>query len=149
MPDGSISATLGAQALGNATPWNLLGNVRSVPNNPSDMLQPGGWRQEIPTPKGMTDTQAINRLITADRSYDNGLDYETIPKWTSSGYNSNSYISGLFWAAFGYAPIIDTGGSFQIPGYDQPMPLYPLPEPTPLYPAGDEFPLYDIPGLFW
>jgi hypothetical protein len=112
------------------------------------MPQPGGWSQEIATPKGMTDTQAINRLITAAGSYDNGLDYERIPEWTSSGYNSNSYVSGLFLAALGYAPVIDTGGSFQVPGYDQPMPMYPLPEPTPLYSLYDEFPLYNIPFLF-
>jgi len=39
------------------------------------------------------------------------------------GYNSNSFISGLFRAAGIDPPTLNTGGKFQVPGYSKPMPI--------------------------
>lgn len=75
------------------------------------------------TPKGMTDTQFINRLIKSANSYQNNLNYDLYPKAGTNGYNSNSYVSGVIKAAGDTPPALNANGEFQAPGYEKPIPL--------------------------
>ncbi|MHB1260047.1 RHS repeat domain-containing protein [Thiobacillus sp.] len=62
--NGYKIATLGGQPFGGVNAFNApLGNLRSSPNNAGDSIFNATFLQRIDTPKGMTDTQFINRLI--------------------------------------------------------------------------------------
>lgn len=117
--NGYKIATLGGQPGGSTS----LGNLVSSPNDPGDSIFNATFLQRVETPKGMTDTQFINRLIRAANSYTGNLNYDLIPQAGTNGYNSNSYVSGVIKAAGGIPPILDTKGKFQTPGYDKEIPL--------------------------
>lgn len=85
--------------------------------------------QRIETPQGMTDTQFINRIIQAANGYQNNVPYDVRPDFTGN-YNSNSFVSGVLRAAGGGAPALNTGGAFQAPGYDMPIPIPSVPTNT-------------------
>jgi hypothetical protein len=78
--------------------------------------------QRVQTPDGMTDTQFIDSIIKASNSYGNNLNYDIRPDITGN-YNSNSYVSGVLIGAGAVPPMLDTGGKFQAPGFDKPIPL--------------------------
>lgn len=120
--DGKISATLGGQCCKDSSLLDPLGKLQSAPNYAGDSLANGTFSQVVPTPKGMTDTQFISGLINAANSYGNDLNYDATPS-KDGGYNSNSYVSGVLGAAGAKPPALNTGGKFQAPGYNKPIPL--------------------------
>jgi hypothetical protein len=126
--NGSNQATLSAEPQDSNIIW--YGNLISHPNNPKD--SPGstsGCDQgklknltPVPTPAGMTDTQFIQSLISANHSYQNNLPYDPVPESLDPGfYNSNSYTSGIILNAGGTPPTLPGW----IPGYHVPIPLGP------------------------
>jgi len=121
--NGYKIATLGGQPGGQASWTDPLGNLKSSPNNSGDSIFNATFLQRVDTPKGMTDTQFINRLIKSANSYQNKLNYDLKPQAGTDGYNSNSYVAGVIKAAGGVPPTLNTNGEFQAPGYDKPIPL--------------------------
>jgi RHS repeat-associated protein len=122
-PHGYMYATIGGQKGGNSNWYNYLGNLQSAFNYESDSLVNATFSQILKTPKGMTDTQFINNLYNAAASYKNNVNYDVFPE-LNSGYNSNSYVSGVIGAAGGTPPVLQTYGLFQVPGYYSPIPFY-------------------------
>ncbi len=122
--DGTLSATLGGQP-------TITGILASSPNNAGDRLENGTFQQDVPPPQGMSDTEFINRLINSAGSYKNNLRYELFPKQDSDGFNSNSYISGVLRTGGAAPPSLNIPRrirglpSFDVPGYDKPIPLEP------------------------
>lgn len=112
-------ATLSAHAeLG----WNWSGHyglfLTSTPNYPGD--DPCFLQDLTPVspPEGMNDTQFINALINADNSCNNDIMYSLLPR-VATGYNSNSYVSGVITNTGAITPRLP--GSQ--PGYNRPLPL--------------------------
>jgi hypothetical protein len=118
---GTWPVTLGAQKIG--------GNLVGAPNYPGDALSNAEFRQAARPPAGMSDCDFIRALISAAASYQNNLPYSfpSIPSGTMSPgqYNSNSFVSGVLRAVGATPPSISTGGQFQLPGYQNPVPLPP------------------------
>ncbi|MBS0211772.1 MAG: RHS repeat protein [Proteobacteria bacterium] len=103
-------------------------------NYPGDALENGQYYQLVPTPSGMTDCEFIKKILHAAAGYDNGLPYSFpqnasylpgVPDgWMNAGtYNSNSYVSGVLKAAGAGQTVINSDGSFQTPGLQNPIPL--------------------------
>lgn len=116
---GNWPVTLGAQKIGS----NLVGTM----NYPGDVLEKAEFKVIVNAPRGMSDCDFIRALISAAARYDNKLPYR-IPSLpfgilSSGKYNSNSFVSGLLWAVGATPPDIDTRGRFQLPGYQNPIPL--------------------------
>lgn len=111
--------------------WNRL--VSSV--NRSSDLGPQEGSVEIQIPKGKTEFQYFNSVATADRAYNDNLDYDLYPAkdedrsilWADDGYNSDSYVAGLLGATGVNPPQIDQ----YTPGYDKPVPEKCFREPNP------------------
>ena len=118
--------TLGGQPGGSiwssASPY---GNLQSAPNYPGDSpgtaCNPGPLHNltRVATPRGMSDTQFINALITASQAYQNNLPYDPFPYPGSDRWNSNGYTSGVITAAGGTPPVLP---GIQ-PGYNVPVPI--------------------------
>jgi len=62
--------------------------------------------------------QVIGQLVAADKHYKDDLTYDLHPTKNGSGYNSNSYASGLLNAVGLEAPKLKSN----TPGYDKPVP---------------------------
>ena len=119
-----IMATIGGQPGGKAgLGAGVLGNLKTAFNFPGDQLPHINFMQAVPTPKGLTDTQFINNLINSASSYKNDKNYDIFPSTASAAYNSNSYVSGVLTAAGATPPSLQSGGNFQTPGYDKPLPI--------------------------
>jgi len=77
----------------------------------------------------MSDCDFIRALISAAASYQSNLPYSfpSIPSgaMSSGQYNSNSFVSGVLQAVGATPPSINAGGQFQLPGYQNPIPLPP------------------------
>lgn len=91
MPDGSGGSS-GSGGSGSSAGDNLI----SDPN--ADIAYSNNDGNNfiiIPTPSGMTDTEFINAILTAQSKYDNSnpLPYAALP--AGGNYNSNSFIAGL------------------------------------------------------
>jgi hypothetical protein len=54
----------------------------------------------VNTPKGVSASQYVKQLVTADSHYGDNLDYDLFPGMMDS-YNSNSYVRGLIQATGG------------------------------------------------
>ena len=106
-----------------AEPRNL--KLGSTVNKSSD-LGPQDGSIELNIPKGSNEFQVFNRIATADRQYNDNLDYDFFPSRdeerkvlvADDGYNSNSYVSGLLGAVGINAPALPVA----VPGYDKPVP---------------------------
>jgi uncharacterized protein RhaS with RHS repeats len=109
-------ATIGGQAFGEGR-MGLFGALKTEFNYPGDNASKLSDLTLVATPKGMTDTQFIISIIKAANRYDNKSSYSPLPFSFSSGYNSNSYVSGVITEAGGVPP--DLPGSQ--PGYDKPL----------------------------
>lgn len=128
--NGYIISTLSGHPKDGFTAVTLAGQSKLIytPNHPDDQIQNLTQLQRIPTPKGMTDTQFISGLINSAGQYRNTAPYNLRPEYTvpnvgqlfqDTGYNSNSFSSGIIGAAGGTAPTID----YTAPGYFKPLPL--------------------------
>jgi hypothetical protein len=75
----------------------------------------------------MSDCDFIRALISAAASYQNNLDYSVPTNFSGAmapgHFNSNSFVSGVLQSAGATPPSINTGGQFQLPGYQNPIPL--------------------------
>jgi RHS repeat-associated protein len=91
----------------------------STPNYPGDDPCNLTDLTTVASPQYMTDTDFINALIAADRSYNNNTPYNVWPYLGNYEYNSNSFVSGIIKAAGGVPPVL----SGSQPGYSQPLPL--------------------------
>ncbi len=118
---GTWPVTLGAQKIG--------GDLVGAPNYPGDALSNAQFRQVVRPPAGMSDCDFIRALISAAASYQSNLPYSfpSIPSgaMSSGQYNSNSFVSGVLQAVGATPPSINAGGQFQLPGYQNPIPLPP------------------------
>ncbi len=126
---GTWPMTLGAQPdfRIDGTTWL----VRSI-NNPGDALSQAAFTQVVNPPPGVSDTEFIQRLISAASSYGNNQRYSfplIIPgiggrdgQLGAGEYNSNSFVSGTFRGAGFPIPTI-SGQTFQTPGYANPVPI--------------------------
>jgi RHS repeat-associated protein len=106
-----------------AGPTNL--KLGSSVNRSSD-LGPQDGSVQLDLPKGTNEFQVFNRVATADRQYNDNLDYDFFPAKdgdrsilvADDGYNSNSYAAGLLEAAGIKVPALPVA----VPGYDKPVP---------------------------
>lgn len=114
---GGKEATLGGQAFGKGK--GIFGNLRSAPNYEGDNPSKLNDLTEIKRPKGMTDTEFINKLIKASESYQDDKLYDPFPDAFGYYYNSNSYASGVIRKPGAVPPKLP---GYQ-PGYGQPLPL--------------------------
>lgn len=112
--------------LGGQPSFLAFGNLLYKPNYEGDHPGRGSTWIEVPTPRGMTDTEFINRLIQAANCYKNDLPYSRPNKAGAMGperYNSNSFVAGVIRAAGGTLPALNSGGLWQAPGYENPIPI--------------------------
>ena len=122
---GTWPVTLGAQDIGE----NLVG----TPNYPGDAIANAQFRKPVTAPAGISDCDFIRALISAAASYSNNLAYSfpfisILPRepdgfMAPGQYNSNSFVSGVLQSVGATPPSINTGGQFQLPGYQNPVPL--------------------------
>jgi RHS repeat-associated protein len=116
---GTWPVTLGAQDIG--------GTLVGSPNYPGDASSNAQFRQVVRPPAGMSDCDFIRSLISAAASYGSNIPYSfpSIPSGAMAPgqYNSNSFVSGVLQAVGATPPSINTGGQFQLPGYQNPIPL--------------------------
>ena len=83
-------------------------------------------RREGHTPPGQDDCEFIENVKRAAANYGNNLQY-TFPSSNGSmsgGYNSNSWVAGVLGAA-GSSPSVSGGDKFQLPGFNNPIPIDP------------------------
>jgi RHS repeat-associated protein len=116
---GTWPVTLGSQEIG--------GMLVGTPNYPGDAISHAQFKQVVQRPAGMSDCDFIRALISAAASYQNNLDY-SVPTNLSGAmspgqFNSNSFVSGVLQSVGATPPSINTGGQFQLPGYQNPIPL--------------------------
>ncbi|MDQ6799857.1 MAG: hypothetical protein M3041_03370, partial [Acidobacteriota bacterium] len=113
--------TLGGQAWGPMNWWrpSLFGTLQFRPNYPGDDPSRSSTLTGVSCPAGMSDTDFINRLISAAGRYRNNLPYDPEPWPRDWYYNSNSFTSGVIRAAGGTPPVL----SVPVPGYDKPVPI--------------------------
>jgi RHS repeat-associated protein len=144
-------ATLGGEPNGKNFNKNpIFGNLIGVDNFSGDAPDQLEHWTLVKTPKGMTDTEFIRRLIDAAHRYKNNKEYWPVPVQGDESYNSNSYVSGIIIAAGGEPPVVDADvkwgphATFRLPtiapGYDKPLPIPPN-TPTPVRPARPQSPL--------
>jgi RHS repeat-associated protein len=116
---GNWPVTLGAQDIG--------GTLVGTPNYSGDVISKARFKQVVRPPAGMSDCDFIRALISAAASYQSNLPYSfpSIPSGAMSPgqYNSNSFVSGVLQSVGATPPSINTGGQFQLPGYQNPIPL--------------------------
>ena len=122
---GDWPMTLGAQPSG--------GKLVAWPDYSGDAIQNATFEQVIPTPSSMTDCEFIRSLIDSASSYLNNLAYSfpnvSLIPGASDGsmgpgqYNSNSFASGVLQNAGVTPPAVNSGGNFQVPGYNNPIPI--------------------------
>ena len=116
---GNWPVTLGAQDIG--------GMLVGTPNYSRDVISKAQFNQVVHPPAGMSDCDFIRALISAAASYQNILPYSfpSIPSGAMSPgqYNSNSFVSGVLQSVGATPPTISTNGQFQLPGYQNPIPL--------------------------
>jgi hypothetical protein len=124
---GTWPMTLSAHPQGGI--GGILGTLVKTPNYAGDAIYNSEFTQLVRRPAGMSDCDFIHALISAAASYQNNLPYSTpsIPSGAMSPgqYNSNSFVSGVLTAVGATPPSIYTGGQFQLPGYQNPIPLPP------------------------
>ena len=123
---GTWPVTLGAQRIG--------GKLVATPNNPGDSYSNARLQVQVNPPAGMSDCDFIRSLISAAASYQDDLPY-SFPYISILGpgvkdgtlapglYNSNSFVSGVLQAVGATPPTINGGWNFQLPGYQNPIPL--------------------------
>lgn len=109
------------------------GNLGSIYNNPNDALSNAAFTQTIPTPVGMSDCDFIKSILRSSSRYTSNLPYgfpnisllpfEHDGSMPVGTYNSNSFVSGVLSNAGITPPTINTGGEFQVPGYENPIPI--------------------------
>jgi RHS repeat-associated protein len=126
--------TLGGQPSGSFA----NGQLKSAPNYPGDS-KGIVVKQLISTPQGMSDCDFLKELKKSAEKYCNCLTYSkpnlSLIPGESDGvmdpgtYNSNSYVSGVIENSGGTPPSLNTGGSWQAPGYGNPMPIKNYVEP--------------------
>ena len=120
LPDGRRFATLGAGPR-DMQPFfsTLVSDVNRAWDTTS--LLPDTYDAGIQHPDVVggraTEREVIERLFAADATYDDATDYDMVPFRWSSGYNSNSYISGLL-AATGWT----VARPPRVPGWGKPLP---------------------------
>lgn len=117
--------TVGAQSIG--------GNLVSVYNYPGDALNKAAFTQVIPTPAGMSDCDFIKSILNSSFRYTSNLPYgfpniSLLPRehdgsMPAGTHNSNSFVSGVLSNAGVVPPTLNTGGQFQTPGYENPIPI--------------------------
>jgi len=122
---GTWPVTIGSQSIGGV----LVGTF----NYPGDALRNATFIQTVPTPAGMTDCEFIRSLISTAASYPSNLPYSVPNISLSPGktdgvmgpgqYNSNSFASGVLQGAGAVPPSLNSGGRFQAPGYNNPVPI--------------------------
>jgi hypothetical protein len=116
---GTWPVTLGAQKIGD----RLVGVV----NYPGDAYQNSAFRQPVQPPAGMSDCEFIRALIEAAARYTALVPYSfpSLPGGAMgpNEFNSNSYVSGLLKAVGARPPALRTLGLFQLPGYQNPLPV--------------------------
>lgn len=99
-----------------------------APNYPGDALANAQFRKAVSPPAGMSDCAFIRALISAAASYSNNQPYMfpgIFGNLPQGNYNSNSFVSGVLQSVGATPPAINTGGQFQLPGYQNPIPLAP------------------------
>ena len=120
LPDGRRYATLGAGPR-NMQPFfsTLVSNVNRAWD--TTQLLPDTYDAGIQHPDVLagraTEREVVERLFAADARYSDAFDYDAVPFRWSSGYNSNSYISGLL-AATGWR----VAKPPRVPGWTKPLP---------------------------
>ena len=120
LPDGRRYATLGAGPRG-MNPF--FSTLESKVNRAWDanLLLPDSQDVTIQHPEvaagRMTEREAVDLLFSADAAYDDAMPYDIVPFTWSSGYNSNSYLSGLLQVT-GWRP----DRPEDVPGWDKPLP---------------------------
>ena len=133
VPDNEDCDLGGTKTLGGQPSGNFAnGNLKSSPNYKGDS-EGITIQQTISTPAGMTDCEFLKKLKDASNEYCNCLPYSrpnismmpgAIDGQMDQGkYNSNSYVSGVINRAGGAPPQLNTGGQWQAPGYENPLPI--------------------------
>jgi len=121
---GVWPVTLGAQ--------NIGGTLVGTPNFAGDSFSNAQFQQIVDPPAGMSDCDFIRALVSAAASYQDNLPYSFpyisvlgLPDGTMTPgqYNSNSFVSGVLQAVGATPPPINGGSNFQLPGYQNPIPL--------------------------
>jgi len=110
--NGTMFMTLGAAS---QYPGGF-GPLISGHNRPSDVANDNIIQDVVGLPCGVNEDDYIDSLISADNNYGDDLDYQLNPV---TGYNSNSYVSGIIEATGGVVPP-RLRGYFQ--GIDRPVP---------------------------
>jgi RHS repeat-associated protein len=119
--NGKRFATVGAGP-------NGFGRLEAGINRPADVLDTKHFQSKIDLPcKYSNEDEAILSLFKLSNNYNNNKTWYTLlPKrifGIPTGFNSNSFISGLGLAAGFELPAVGaTGGS--VPGYQNPIPPY-------------------------
>ena len=118
-PDGKRFATLGAGPNGS-------GRLESGINRPKDVNEASTYRKKLDLPcQYKNEDDAIEKLMSISNNYNNNkLFYTLLPHRVfdmPTGYNSNSFISGLGGAAGFDMPIPANTGAIT-PGYQNPVP---------------------------
>ena len=120
LPDGRRFATLGA---GPRNMQPFFSTLVSDVNRAWDVTQmlPDTFDAGIQHPDVLagraTEREVVEGLFAADAAYSDATDYDMVPFRWSSGYNSNSYISGLL-AATGWT----VARPPRVPGWEKPLP---------------------------
>lgn len=105
------------------------GTLNFVQDYPGDAPANARFSQVVTPPGGMSDCDFIKRLIAVAKQYKNNLPYSYPYIGNSDSgamhageYNSNSCASGFLLHAGRSPPWLNTGGNFQTPGYENPIP---------------------------
>ena len=120
--DGSWALSLGSAS-------NAEGKLEVTFNRNFDIdIHPSHERYTLTQPANFADSRAwINELISRSSAYQDNLQYELFPE-TQGGFNSNSYIAGLFDVTGTIVPdpstiFVTRGGQpGSYPGYSVPVP---------------------------
>jgi hypothetical protein len=107
----SSPATLSAGSTG--------GKLTSGVNRPSDIADKNIYLGTVTPPNGIASSEYFSRLLAADAQYCDCFDYDVFPEaLPGTGYNSNSYVSGLIGATDGIPSVNMNsyyGGSTPLP----------------------------------
>jgi len=110
--NGNKYFTMGAGPSGALGSGNLVSNF----NRSTDTNLSSSTLQGVVSSSNVVDL--VQKLINADGKYPDNLTYELFPSSTSSGYNSNGYVSGILAAVGATAPTTNVN----TPGYNKPVP---------------------------
>ena len=108
--DEPLYLTLGAER-------NFFGRLVGSFNRPSDLDLDNKTDSYIIIP--INEIASIYALLEASENYENNLMYNLFPTIDNSGFNSNSYISGLL--VYAGLPILNFNN--MMPGWDKPIPI--------------------------